>query len=126
MTVVAMAGQASLGAAMTWIPTRTTAVNLPELLLSSLFICDLSSHRFNLRSPVFAIQALSLRATSGSAGFTGFGCHNCTLNQVLESLQRFLPVLFLAAVFLSLDDNNTFFGNALVIQLQYLLLVAIG
>jgi hypothetical protein len=44
----------------------------------------------------------------------------------LQSLQRLFPVLFLAAVFLSFDDNDPFFGNALVGKLQQSLFVAIG
>ena len=98
-------------------------------------IRNLFSHRLNLTSLSFAIQTLPLRTPSRFAGFTGFG--DCdseallrsadrTLNQVLQTLQRLFPILLLAAVFLSFDDNDPFLGNALVRKLQQPLFVAFG
>lgn len=46
-----------------------------------------------------------------------------TLHQVLQSLQRLFPILFLAAVYSRLDDDDPFLGNALVGKLQQLFFI---
>src|SRR4028118_2033758 len=89
-------------------------------------IRNFRSQSFNLPSLGFAVETLALGTTSRFAGFAPFRYDDRTFNQFLQPSQSLLPVLFLAAVFLGFDDNHTFGGDALVVDLQQTLLVAIG
>src|SRR6476620_655317 len=89
-------------------------------------IRNFRSQSFNLPSLGFAVETLALGTASCFAGFAPFRYDDRTFNQFLQPSQSLFPVLFLAAVFLRLDDNHTFGGDALVVDFQQTLLVAIG
>lgn len=81
-------------------------------------ISDLSSHDFDLTPPGFAVEPLLLRAASrfGWLAFSGYPGH--ALNNLAQSSQCFFPVFLLTAVFLRLDNDDAFRGDALISQFQ--------
>lgn len=72
--------------------------------------------------PRLVFQPLQPGTDSWLGGAPDRGRCGNALHQRLQPPQRLIAVLLLVAEFLRLDDNDAFFGNTLVVQLQQALL----
>ena len=83
---------------------------------------DLSAAKLDLAALDLAFQPALLRAVCRLGRPPLAGHHRQAINQRLQTAQGLFPVLLLTAVFLRLDDQYTFLGNPLVIEMQQTLL----
>ena len=65
---------------------------------------------FNAAMASFLLKSFALDAAGGFGGATGFGGNGDRTNQVFEAIEGLFPVLFLGAMALGFDDNDTVFS----------------
>ncbi len=94
----------------------------PSLVIKTNFFTQV------LGSPMlcFAVHALLLRGFRRPGRFALLLQYDCLANQLSQPLQRFVPIFFLCAIALGLDDNNAVLTDALIAQGQQALLMKIG
>lgn len=91
-----------------------------------LLLRDLTPEDLDSSPSLFLPEAFFLRASGWFRRFVFFwyGCN--AFNKFPEPAERFVPILSLASMLLSLDNDHAFPGDAMILQSQEPLLTAIG